>query len=398
MVVRLAPDQLRRVEQIVAACTAADRVSPLSEQTLLHARYGEDADGSSPHSVLVWAPAPHEAAAGDAASEVLVGFAHWDPGAPAQSPGAPPPPPPPVEAELVVAPSARGEVWGEIPPRPEREAQDAFGIHVIRTLIDGLHEIMPRGADADTWVHGDHAWLANALSRALTGRQRDGQFSPKADLQPVRTLWQLRRSLAGPDVDLDAVTVPGPDDVLPFPAARSTRAEDLHVRNFRVGVDGPAWLDLNARAFAGHPEQGRWSAEDLAARMREEWFDPAGFFVAERVDPTSGTARMVGFHWTKIHFSQPAQPAEPATGAANGGLGPIGEVYVLGVDPDEQGSGLGRALARVGLAHLRRRGLSTAMLYVEADNDPAVRLYIALGFTRHDTDRMYRLASPPLDP
>ena len=69
---------------------------------------------------------------------------------------------------------------------------------------------------------------------------------------------------------------------------------------------------------------------------------------------------------------------------------PVGEVYVLGVDPDAQGLRLGRALTDLGLAHLRARGLGQVLLYVEEDNTAAVRLYEGRGFTRFSVDVLWR--------
>jgi len=183
------------------------------------------------------------------------------------------------------------------------------------------------------WAHGDLP-AAAALARAV-GFDR------------FRALWQMRRSLAEP---LDQPVLP---------AGRT-------LRTFVPGQDEDRWLSLNGRAFAKHPEQGGWTRHDLELREREPWFDPAGFFIAER------GGQMAGFHWTKVH--------DPT----------LGEVYVVGVDPAEQGSGLGRALTLAGLQHLRDLGVAQAMLYVDEDNVPAIRMYEALGFTRATVDAMYR--------
>lgn len=147
---------------------------------------------------------------------------------------------------------------------------------------------------------------------------------------------------------------------------------DVQIRSFRVGEDEPAWLGVNARAFSHHPEQGSITADDLAQRMAEPWFDPAGFLVAWR-----GGA-MVGFHWTKQHDNH------------------LGEVYVLGVDPRAAGTGLGKVLLSAGLRHLRDRGNTAVELYVESDHTAAVRLYRGFGFATVSRDVMYVLT--PVSP
>jgi mycothiol synthase len=191
------------------------------------------------------------------------------------------------------------------------------------------------------WAHGGHP-AARHLAIQL-------------GMKEFRELRQLRRPL---DPALDDV----PEPRLP---------EGVTLRTFVPGQDEAAWLAVNAAAFAHHPEQGGLGPQDLQDREAEPWFDPAGFFLAFR------GAVLAGFHWTKVH-------------AAEG----LGEVYVVGVAPSEQGSGLGRALTAVGLRHLARdRGLSTAMLYVDADNLPAVAVYERLGFTTYEIDLMYRTES-----
>ena len=151
-----------------------------------------------------------------------------------------------------------------------------------------------------------------------------------------------------------------------LPIAETARWPDgVSVRPFIPGRDEAAWLRVNNRAFANHPDQGGWLAEVLERRMAEPWFDPTGFLLAWRAD------ELVGFCWTKVHTEPTRQ----------------GEIYVIGVDPEAQGLGLGRALVVAGLDHLaRERRCGVGILYVAADNTAAVGLYQALGFTTQRTD------------
>ncbi|MBN1094125.1 mycothiol synthase [Blastococcus sp. TML/M2B] len=211
-----------------------------------------------------------------------------------------------------------------------------------------LGELLELAGDRplDVWAHGDLPGSAELLS--AHGFER------------ARVLLQMRRDLAGTD--------PDPQPRLPG---------DVRVLPFRPGVDEEAWLRVNARAFDWHPEQGRMTRADLELREAEPWFDPAGFLMAWRGDPDDG-GTLLGSHWTKVH---PAGDAGPD---------PVGEIYVLGVDPDAQGLRLGGALTDLGLAHLHRQGLGSVLLYVEEDNTAAVRLYERRGFTRYAVDVSWR--------
>lgn len=142
-------------------------------------------------------------------------------------------------------------------------------------------------------------------------------------------------------------------------------------RSFVPGEDDAGWLAVNARAFAHHPEQGQMSGADLEARMAADWFDPAGFILAVGGPGTDRAGQLLGFHWTKSVSDQ------------------TGEVYALGVDPDVDGHGLGKALLRRGLLHLRDTGHLEVILYVEADQPRAVKLYNWYGFTEQGRDCMY---------
>jgi mycothiol synthase len=217
-------------------------------------------------------------------------------------------------------------------------------------LLDAVEAAAADGLTV--WTHGASSPLAGLLEQR--GYRR------------TRLLHQLRRpaGLAVPDVALPA---------------------DVTVRPFVVGTDEDTWLALNAAAFADHAEQGAWTSADLRAREAEDWFDPAGFFLAEgslrpehgregslRPEHGSGmAARLLAFHWTKIHPDR------------------SGEVYVLGVDPAAQGLRLGAGLLAVGLRHLHERGCPFVLLYVDDSNAAAVRLYERFGFTRHDLDAQW---------
>lgn len=147
--------------------------------------------------------------------------------------------------------------------------------------------------------------------------------------------------------------------------------DGVRLRTFRVGQDEEAFLAVNARAFSWHPEQGRLDMAGLRVELAQPWFDPAGFFLA-----VTGSDRLLGFHWTKVH------PADSA-------LGRVGEVFVLGVDPLSEIRGLGRPLTLAGLNFLAVQQLSTVILYVEGDNTRALRLYRDLGFEVVATDVVY---------
>ena len=204
------------------------------------------------------------------------------------------------------------------------------------------------GRTLRVWAHGD-------LPAAR-------QFAEDQGMAVVRELLQMR-------VDLTT----RPQTALVLPAG-------VTVRPFEPGRDEEAWRRVNSRAFAYHPEQGRMTSADLRARESEPWFDPEGFLLAER------DQILLGSVWTKVHP------------AGEHGAEPVGEIYVVGVDPDAQGLGLGRALTALGLDHLAARGLGAAILYTGAENTVAVHTYERAGFVRSAVDVMFGSDTPSSPP
>ncbi|MFE9374021.1 mycothiol synthase [Streptomyces sp. NPDC006711] len=239
--------------------------------------------------------------------DTLVGYAQLEDTDPVEAPA----------AELVVHPAHRGQGHGR-----------ALGSALLGAT----------GKRLRVWAHGGHA-AARHLGQVL-------------GLTLFRELRQLRRPLS------------------PLDIAEPVWPAGVTVRTFTPGEDDAAWLAVNAAAFAHHPEQGSLTQRDLDDRKAEPWFDPKGFFLAEKA------GELVGFHWTKVHAEER-----------------LGEVYVVGIRPDAQGGGLGKALTATGLRHLAAEGLPTAMLYVDADNTAALTVYERLGFTTHEVDLMYRAES-----
>ncbi|MCA0157982.1 mycothiol synthase [Tsukamurella sp. M9C] len=230
----------------------------------------------------------------------------------------------------VVVPPAGGPGAAEVVVAPS-ERRRGLG----RALVTGALDLV--GDGGTVWAHGDLP-AARALAASL-------------GLTAVRTLLNLRRPLAG----LDPV---------PAPSAGVT------VRTYAGPADDAAILAVNNAAFSWHPEQGGWTGEQIDERTGADWFDPAGLFLA--VDEQD---RLLGFHWTKV--------ADPAAG--------LGEVYIVAVAPAGQGRGLGRLLTAAGLEYLAGRGLAEVELYVEGDNEAALRTYTRLGFEESERHVAYAL-------
>ena len=209
-------------------------------------------------------------------------------------------------------------------------APDSRGHGDGRALVEAALAEAP--ARLAAWSHADHPAAAH--------------LAEELGFEATRALWVMSRQ-AGP-VELPDV-------------------EGVTIRGYRDS-DASEVLRVNAAAFAHHPEQGSMDAANLAERMAESWFDPAGLLVADAGPPGHG---LLAFHWTKQHSET------------------LGEVYVVAVDPVAQGRGLGKAVTAAGLAHLASVGVRRIILYVESDNEAAIATYAKLGFAHTSTHVQY---------
>jgi mycothiol synthase len=225
-----------------------------------------------------------------------------------------------ASAELVVHPDARGR---------------GVGRRLLDTVTQAAKHLGARRLDV--WAY-NHSATGRGLASTL-------------GFAPARRLLHLHRHM-----DCAPAAPPLPHGTV--------------IRSFRP-EDADAFLALNARVFASHPEQGTWDRDDLAARMSQPWFDPHDFLLLE------AGGRLVGFAWLKVQERV--------------GEGRVGEIYVIGVDEKLRGRGLGRTLLSHGLAHLAHRGVDVAAIYVDASNPEALALYDSAGFHYHHVDVCYTL-------
>ena len=232
---------------------------------------------------------------------------------------------------------------------------------------------------ADVWAHGNLP--------AARG------FAAAADMHATREL--LVMAVEGTELQKSA-------------DAAEQRAGDGIFLNYTESVEkwgaehvDAEWLRVNNDAFDWHPEQGGWDSVRLDRAREVSWYDPADVILlwasavsgetadagnvetadagnVETTDAgnveTTDAPRLMGFHWTKWHTEE-----TPA----------FGEVYVVGLASDYRGGGRGGPLISAGLRRLVEKGARRVILYVEGDNEAAVKAYEKLGFSTVEEHVVY---------
>ena len=151
-----------------------------------------------------------------------------------------------------------------------------------------------------------------------------------------------------------------------LPTSHFADAEAMPTVRTFTEADIEGLVTANSRAFAGHREAASLSEGDIARMMERPWFDPEGIFLLLDAET------ITGFCWTRVH--------------ENGD----GEIYRIGVDPGHSGTGAGRMLLSAGLAHLAGNdSVQRCVLWVDASNERAVRLYESVGMQTRRTIREF---------
>lgn len=146
------------------------------------------------------------------------------------------------------------------------------------------------------------------------------------------------------------------DDPQGAEALARLQTEGTTVRAYLPDRDDAEVVAVLAAAYAG-TDDGGWDLARFRERRGWSWFRPEDLLVAAEPD-----GRLAGLHWLKRRGAR------------------AGEVYNLAVHPRAQGRGVGPALLQAGLDHLTAIGCMEVILWVDAANQRAVRLYERHGF------------------
>lgn len=255
-----------------------------------------------------------------------------------------------VAAEDLFVAEVGGKVIGYIDVRPEL----GIGRAVLDCLIHpehrrkGLatelfHYASRRARELGARVVHVHAPEDNVAAKGLLSKLGFGF---------VRRFLELRRELSEAHL---------PD----------TEQGALSSRHLRPGEEDKL-TEIQNRSFAGTWGYNPNTVEEIVHRLNMADSSPEDVILICEGD------RPIGYCWTAI---------EPGENAAMGAG--KGRIYMLGVDPDYRGRGIGKRALLAGLAHLKSKGMEVAELVVDSENPAACALYESGGFRILSTSAWY---------
>lgn len=90
------------------------------------------------------------------------------------------------------------------------------------------------------------------------------------------------------------------------------------------------------------------------------------------------TDKLVGYCWAEINCKEETDNGDRK-----------GRIYMLGVDPDCRGKGIGRIALLTGLTYLKSKGIRVVELTVDSENEAALALYSSVGFKKWSSSLWY---------
>lgn len=238
----------------------------------------------------------------------------------------------------------------------------------IISYMDVIPELGLRRVILDCWVHPEHRgrglaakFLAYAMQRARTLRVKVAHVNVAQDnivaqnvlykmsFRLVRRFLELRLELA--DVHLPQV------------------ATGAVLRHLQLGEEDKL-TQIQNRSFTGIWGYNPNTLEEIIYFVHMSNCSPEGIFLAYDGD------KPIGYCWTRIDKEGESR----------------GQVFMLGVDPNYRGRGIGKGVLLAGLSYLRSKGLRAAELTVDSENRVACALYRSLGFRTWENSLWYEKA------
>lgn len=252
--------------------------------------------------------------------------------------------------------------------------QDLFLIETAGNFV-GYMDVTPELSIGrvilECWVHPEHRrrglaarllGLATQRARKLGARAahvnvaRDNKVAQSVLLgsgfKCVRRFIELR---------LDMARLSGPD------AARAAQM----CRQLKPGEEDKLARVQN-RAFAGSWGYDPNTLETITHRINLSTGSPQDIIIAAE------GGEVIGYCWTEVTGEG------EATGSQR-----KGRIYMIGVDPDYRGRGVGKRVLLAGLAYLKGKRVPVTELTVDSDNEAALALYRSIGFKLQTSSLWY---------
>ncbi len=263
---------------------------------------------------------------------------------------------PPVSSQLIA------EHLGRPGYSPE---QDLFLVETAGNIVgcmDVALEIAIGRVILNCWVHPEHRrrglakeLLSFAIHRAKELRAKVAHVNIAEHNVVAKSVLSrlgfefVRRFL---ELRLDIAKVPW----------QNTDQAALGCRHLRYSEEDRL-TQIQNRSFAGTWGYNLNTVEEIIYRVNLSNCSP------EDVVLTYDRDKVIGYCWTEITYEGEAGIGERK-----------GRIFMLGVDPDYRGRGVGKRVLLAGLAHLKSKGLRVAELTVDSDNKVACALYRSVGF------------------